>query len=212
MTIKVQNPTALNPGIAMHQGDFHRAITLLERALPLSQEANIPIYFSIAAACLALTYARCGRAADALALVDQGVGQTGFSNFRLALAGETYRLVGRLENARRLALRTLEDSRNHKERGLQAQLLRLLGEIAATSDSLAEAEAHYRQALTLAEALGMRALLAHCHLGLGKIYLKSERRDSARHELSTALDLYRAMGMTFWLPQAEATLAEVEGR
>ena len=73
-----------------------------------------------------------------------------------------------------------------------------------------QAEAHYQQALALAEALGMRPLVAHCHLGLGTLYAKTGQRDQARAALSTAIDLYRAMDMTFWLPQAEAALAQVE--
>ena len=57
----------------------------------------------------------------------------------------------------------------------------------------------------------MRPLRAHCHRGLGLLYAKIGRRDEARADLSTAIDLYRAMDMTFWLPQAETTLAEAEG-
>jgi len=34
----------------------------------------------------------------------------------------------------------------------------------------------------------------------------------ARAELSTALAMYQAMAMTFWLPQTEAALAQVEER
>ena len=74
------------------------------------------------------------------------------------------------------------------------------------------AEAHYQQALALAEALAMRPLQAHCHLGLGRLYGQIGRREEARVTLSTAIDFYRAMAMTFWLPQAEAALAQVEGR
>jgi Flp pilus assembly protein TadD len=58
----------------------------------------------------------------------------------------------------------------------------------------------------------MRPLQAHCHLGLGTLYAKIGRREQAHPELSTAIELYRAMAMTFWLPQAEAALAQVEGR
>jgi hypothetical protein len=54
----------------------------------------------------------------------------------------------------------------------------------------------------------MRPLVAHCHLGLGKLYAKSGRRTGAHTELSVAVELYRAMEMTFWLPQAEAALAQ----
>ena len=77
---------------------------------------------------------------------------------------------------------------------------------------MARAEAHYRQALALAEELGMRPLQAHCHLGLGRLYVKTNQREQARAALTTAIDLYRAMDMTFWLPQAEAALAQVEGQ
>ena len=54
----------------------------------------------------------------------------------------------------------------------------------------------------------MRPLQAHCHLGLGMLYLKIGRGEPARLALSTALALYRAIDMTFWLPQAEAALAQ----
>ena len=70
----------------------------------------------------------------------------------------------------------------------------------------------YHQALTLATALGMRPLQAHCHLGLGTLYATTGRREQAGAALSTAINLYRAMEMTFWLPQAEAVLAQVEGQ
>jgi hypothetical protein len=70
------------------------------------------------------------------------------------------------------------------------------------------AEGHYRRALALAVELGMRPLQAHCHLGLGTLYAKVRRREPARAELSAAIKLYRAMDMTFWLPQAEAALAK----
>jgi tetratricopeptide (TPR) repeat protein len=68
------------------------------------------------------------------------------------------------------------------------------------------------QALTLGNELGLRPRLAHCHLGLGTLYAKIGRRKQARAELSTALELYRTMDMTFWLSQVEAALAQVEGR
>jgi hypothetical protein len=68
---------------------------------------------------------------------------------------------------------------------------------------------NYRQGLVLANELGMRPLMAHCHLGLGMLYHKMDRREQARAELSTAIGLYRSMEMTLWLPQAEAAMAQV---
>jgi predicted ATPase len=65
---------------------------------------------------------------------------------------------------------------------------------------------------TLAVELGMRPLQAHCHLGLGILSIRTGQREQAQAELSAAIDLYRAMDMTFWLPQAEAALVQMKGR
>jgi hypothetical protein len=75
-----------------------------------------------------------------------------------------------------------------------------------------QAETSYQQALALAEELAMRPLQAHCHRGLGTLLATIGQREQARAELSSAIALYLAMEMTFWLPQAEAVLAQVEGR
>jgi hypothetical protein len=57
-----------------------------------------------------------------------------------------------------------------------------------------------------------RPLQAHCHHGLGRLYHQTGRAAPARTALAAAINLYRAMGMTLWLPQAEAALAQVEGQ
>jgi tetratricopeptide (TPR) repeat protein len=129
---------------------------------------------------------------------------------RLSL-GEAQLLSGRLEEAHALAERALTHVREHQERGNQAYALRLLGDIVARRDPPEgdPAEAHYRQALALAEELGMRPLQAHCHRGLGTLYATIGQQEPARAELSAAIVLYRAMDMTFWLPQTEAALVQV---
>jgi hypothetical protein len=94
-----------------------------------------------------------------------------------------------------------------------AYTLRLLGEIAARRDppETEQAETFYRQALILAKELGMRPLQAHCHRGLGTLYATVGQRVQARPALATAVEMYRAMDMTFWLPQTEAVLAQAGG-
>jgi hypothetical protein len=117
-----------------------------------------------------------------------------------------------VEEVHTLTQRELAKARQRRMRGLEARALWLLGEIAMRRDppDVTSAEAHYQQALALAEGLGMRPLQAHCHLGLGTLYVTTDQREQARMELSAAIALYRAMDMTFWLPQAEAALAQVE--
>jgi tetratricopeptide (TPR) repeat protein len=121
--------------------------------------------------------------------------------------------AGHLEEAYTLAERALAHAHEYQGHGNQAYVLRLLGEIAVHGEpgQAEQAEAYYRQALALAEELGMRPLQAHCHLGLGTLYAATGQREPARTALSTAIALYQAMEMTFWLPQAEAALVQVEG-
>jgi tetratricopeptide (TPR) repeat protein len=133
---------------------------------------------------------------------------------QLSTLGEAYLHAGRLEEASTLAARALEYFRTHQERSREAYALRLLGDIAAHCEppQVAEAEAYYRQAMALADERGMHPLQAHCHLGLGTLYAKTGQREQSHAELAAAIALYRAMDMTFWLPQAEAVLAQVEGQ
>ena len=122
------------------------------------------------------------------------------------------RWPGRLEEAHALAERALALAHASQARGHQAYALRLLGDIAVRRDPPQgePAVAHYHHALALADALGMRPLQAHCHRGLGSLYAQAGQRRLAHTELSTAMALYRAMEMTFWLPQTEAALAQVQ--
>jgi tetratricopeptide (TPR) repeat protein len=129
----------------------------------------------------------------------------------VACLSEAYLLADRLENARQRAAQACDLARQSQQRGWQAWALWLLGESTArqASPEVEPAAGHYRQALALAEELGMRPLQAHCHRGLGTLYAMTGRRQQARAALATAIALYRDMAMTFWLPQAEATLAQV---
>jgi tetratricopeptide (TPR) repeat protein len=123
------------------------------------------------------------------------------------------RLAGHRDEAWQHAHQALDLARQQKARGNEALALHQLGIVYAHADppAVAQAETHYCQALALAEELGMCPLVAHCHLGLGMLYVKLGRGEPARTALSTAIALYRAMDMAFWLPQAEAALAQVCG-
>jgi class 3 adenylate cyclase/tetratricopeptide (TPR) repeat protein len=206
--------------LALRQGGLPRALPLLERAIGICQDADLPAYFPRMAAALGAAYTLGGRVADAVRLLTQAMEQT---TAREAVAfpalcslplGEAHLLAGRPEEAHALAEWALAHAREHQERSNQAWVLRLLGEITARRDppQVEQAEAHYQQALALADALGMRPLQAHCHCGLGTLYAATGQREPARTALSTAIEMYSAMDMTFWLPQTEAALAQVEGR
>jgi tetratricopeptide (TPR) repeat protein len=117
--------------------------------------------------------------------------------------GQACLLLGRLDEAQHFCERALESARFQP--GYAAAALHLLGEVATHPDRFdpARGEAHYHQALALAEPRGMRPLVAHCHLGLGKLYRRAGKRQDAHEHLTTATTMYREMDMRFWLEQAE---------
>jgi tetratricopeptide (TPR) repeat protein len=88
-------------------------------------------------------------------------------------------------------------------------VLQRLGELNASANQAAAAAERYREALDLATKLRMRALVARCHLGLGKLYRRTGKREQAGEHLTAATTMYRKMDMRFYLEQAEAEMREL---
>ena len=196
--------------VHLRKGHLRLARPALERALVLCLETDLPAPYRSIASHLGLLYALEGRTREALRLVEQGTAQSargiGEESLNLALLGEGYLVAGEVERAVHLAGLALERSRCRQERGWQAGSHWLLGEINSTGDppEVESAEGRYRQALNLADKLGMRPLMAHCHFGLGKLYRRTGQREQAQEHLATATTMYREMDMRFWLEKAEA--------
>jgi tetratricopeptide (TPR) repeat protein len=199
----------------LERGALDEAIPVLERDIRLCQVAELPTVLAWAAPCLGLAYALAGRLAEALPLLQQavehGAKATGLHAWLIGVTGAGFLLAGQPDEAVTLAERALRFSREGQERGHEAQAVRLFGEIAARRNppDIEQANHHYRKALSLAEELGMRPLLAHCHLGLGKLCRRTGKRQEAHEHLTTATTMYREMDMRFWLEQAEAALGVV---
>jgi tetratricopeptide (TPR) repeat protein len=192
-------------------GDLAHAIPRLRQAVQLSRDLFLT-FRGWPAATMALAHAQAGRPNEALALaaevVESGATTGGASSWTTSRLGETYLLTGNLADATPLADRALALSRDRKERGVEAQTLRLLGEIAAHRDppEVETAETRYQHAIALAIELGMRPLVAHCHLGLGTLYRRTGDEAEAQEHMTTASTMYREMDMGFWLEKADAEL------
>jgi tetratricopeptide (TPR) repeat protein len=202
------------------QGDLEHAIQVLEQALALCRASGERNNLRQIAAGLGYAAALQGRLAEGRALLEEAINEsirTGALSgqaYRVVWLSEACRLAGRGAEAWQHARQALGLSRLHKERGNEALALHQLGMVHAHADppDVAQAETYYQQTLALADELGMRPLQAHCQRGLGTLYAATGQREQARTELSTAIALYCAMDMTFWLPQAEAALAQVDSR
>jgi tetratricopeptide (TPR) repeat protein len=203
--------------VFLERGDVTEALALVERVRDLARTVDSMNHrigtLVLHGACLV----QAGRTAIAISLLEEGMTlatASGFVSWMAYLSnrlGEAYLADGRIADARRAAMTALTHAEARQEHAARAVALRLLGEIAASGEGpdFVEAETRYRASLVQAEAMEMRPLQAHCHLGLGKLYRRVGRPEEARAELSTAIGLLGEMGMTFWLPEAEAELAKL---
>jgi ATP/maltotriose-dependent transcriptional regulator MalT len=194
------------------RGDLMQARPPLSRARSLAHELTIGFLIpAVALELIALSVLE-GRATDALSLAPEArtaIEQVGLRWWE-ALAelrhGEALFAAGRVDEARAAASHALGLARERGEQGHEAWALRLLGEIAAHPGALVadDATGHYHESLALAERLGMRPVVAHCHLGLGTLYRRTGDHAKAEGHLTTAATMYREMGMSFWLGNPEA--------
>jgi tetratricopeptide (TPR) repeat protein len=174
-----------------------------------SRSLRIALTFPWIAAHLGNAYALSGRFVDAIPLLEQAVEHAASwsmatQSWAISSLGDAYLLAGRSDEAEACAGNALRLARDRRERGHEAYALHLIAEIAArrTSPDTETVEDSYRDAMALAQELCMRPLVAHCHLGLGKLYRRTDKREQAQEHLTTATAMYREMGMTYWLEKA----------
>ncbi len=193
----------------VRQGDLPRAARTLERSLALCRHWKLAALFGVIAGHLGAAYTLGGRSAEAIPLLEEAL-EREYRHWlepvpSLGLA-EAYLRAGRTKDASLQVDRALEVARQRGQRGHEAWIRWLFGEIAAqngASDS-GIVEGHYRQALVLAGELGMRPLIAHCHLGLGQWHRRAGDPAKAHEHMAVARTLYREMDVTLWLAQVEA--------
>jgi class 3 adenylate cyclase/tetratricopeptide (TPR) repeat protein len=200
------------------EGDWAEARSLIEHGFSVLQTGNVVALFPFGVGSPAWVLAQFGEASEALNRFREGEhllerlassGAVGHRGGVYHSLGRACLLLGQLDEARRLANRAVESS--PRQPGFAAHALHLLGDIATHPDGFdAESgETHYRKALALAEPRGMRPLIAHCHLGLGKLYRRTGKREQAQERLTTATTMYREMDMRFWLEKAAAEMREL---
>jgi tetratricopeptide (TPR) repeat protein len=201
----------------LRRGESSRAVASLERGVELCRTWHVPVWLPVVAAPLGAAYAMVGRLDDAVALLEQAVKEhaamqrMGGHSLWVAWLSEAHLVSGRLDTAGQLAGQALTLAQTHGERGHEGWILRLLAEIAVRAEpgDPAKAEDAYRRAAAIAETLQMRPLVAHCHLGRGRLASRQGDRTAATVQLSSAIALLREMGMELWLGQAEAELSRL---
>jgi tetratricopeptide (TPR) repeat protein len=214
---RIDRPFALAGSFAavgrahLNRGQFGQAGAALLRGLDVCRRWEFSIHRSGIAAALGYTYALAGRVSKGLSILRGSVdeaerfGNVGGHAWRLAALGEALLLAGHADEAATRADQALEQSRQRGERGYEAWALRLKAVVAASLKSPARdvARERFDETIALARALEMRPLEARCHLGLAALHHAEGRSDEACTARSQAIEMFRSMGMTFWLTQAE---------
>ena len=202
--------------VHLRRGDLEAAIPVLERGLELCRTFGLSLWLPPFASRLGLGLALAGRAPEAVPLIERAVAQSDAMrlvaghSLVLCCLGEAYLRAGRAGDARDVARRALTLARSQGERGHEAWVLRLLGEIALATDSGADgAREPLAEALALAVELGMRPLAALCRLGLGTQAQRAGDRVAARAALQAAAAELSELGMPRWLASTAAALSEL---
>jgi tetratricopeptide (TPR) repeat protein len=201
--------------LACLKGDLLNAIPLLKRAVALGREGGFHLLIPLATSELGTAYVLAGQGTAGLALLREAIEQAALRNLYtpgiLTRLGEACLAAGLRAEASEHAQRALDLSRANQEQGHEVYALHLLGEIASHHEAadFGGAGLKYFEALGLGEKLGMRPLVAHCHLGLGKLHRRTGKREQAQEHLTTATTMYREMDMRFYLEQAEAELRKL---
>jgi tetratricopeptide (TPR) repeat protein len=203
----------------MRRDDLDRALPVLERGMEVGRRWSIFVYVFTLTAAVGRAYALTGRAQEGLALITNSVSEArsrvaalGHA-VRVAWLAEAHLAAGEIEPAWHQAQEALDLSRRYGEKGQEAWTLHLLGEIAGrrTPADVGGAERFYRDAMSVAGALGMRPALAHSRLGLGELQLRAGHAGAAREHLAAAAALFREMGLTSRQERAERQLGGPSG-
>jgi len=198
------------------KGDWEKVRTLLEHGIAVLRAGNVALSLASTLASSAWALAQLGETGEALSRLREAeqaaerlaaMGRIQFRGWDFHALARAYLLLDRLDEARRLGERAVELIA--AQPGAAAHALHLLGDIATHPDRFdAEGgEAQYRKAMKLAEMRGMRPLVAHCQLGLGKIYRRTAKHQEAQEFFATVTAMYREMDMEFWVKRGEVETA-----
>jgi tetratricopeptide (TPR) repeat protein len=200
--------------VLLRRGDLDQAASALEEGLEIGRTSSILNWYPLCAATLGHVLTLTGQHAKGLTLLEDAAhrGSTPRIHLhhalRIAWLGEAYLHAGRVDEARSRSVEALDRAVAYGERGHEAWILRLHGDIAAypSSSDVQAAQRHYRQALELAGSLGMRPLVAHCHLALGRLHRGGGDSGQAEQHLVRALAMYREMEVPRWLDKVQQEL------
>jgi class 3 adenylate cyclase/tetratricopeptide (TPR) repeat protein len=186
-----------------HKGHVPQALQALEHGFEVCRASQINYLVPILSTSLGYTYVLAGRVAEGIALLTKALGFSRASKFTYGEAWSSAYLgfarllandhEGMLDHARGV----LELARARKYRAIEADALRLLGDVyrSGPAPNQEEAERYYGQACEMYRELGLRPEYARCQIGLGQTLMQSGREAEAEPLFDSAAQLCASMGL-----------------
>jgi DNA-binding SARP family transcriptional activator/tetratricopeptide (TPR) repeat protein len=181
--------------VGLRQGIVTDAIDAAARALDLCRGRDYAALWGIPATLLGASCAAAGRSAEAVTLLEE-VAATGYLPAPvLMFLGQAYHGAGRAADAERAASEALAIATRRVERGWEAWSHWVLGQVHASRSSFDAARLAYQEARTIAEALGMQPLVAHCCQGLADVCGRAGDTAAADEHRGRAAAVYARLDM-----------------
>jgi class 3 adenylate cyclase/tetratricopeptide (TPR) repeat protein len=187
--------------IQSHKGDLPLALQHLEHGFDVCRSSQIVYLIPILSTTLGYTYVLAGRITEGISLLTNAVAFSRGARFTYGEAwssvylGFANLLDNRYEGMLDHAEGVLELARKHGYRAIEADALRLLGDVlrSPAAPTRQEAERNYLRACEICVELGLRPEQARCQIALGQLLKESGRFAEADRLFDSAAQLIRSM-------------------
>lgn len=183
--------------------DIKRALQLLEDSYKNCQQYKMKAPYSFTITILGHAHLLSNEVARAQTLLEEAIEHEGFQEwlrtYLLTILAETYCALGNMDRAEDAIGRALETAGVREERGMEAWAMLVHAGIHAEEGRLEEAVKCCHEGMTQASGLAMRPLVAHFQKALGPVYRRLGREEEGQKAIETAREMYRSMGMRYWL-------------
>ena len=196
-------------------GDFPRAIREGERGIEIYRAIESRPYYAWTGLGLGHAYTYSGRTQEGIEMLEDCLEHFRSSGPPLgllhgpALLADAWFHAGDIGRALAIVDEATQFEQDVGVSIRQPMFLELLGRIHSHPEHLnpQKSKDYFADAMKAAEQNGYRVVMTHCHAGLGRLKLATGQISQAKEKLNLACDMYRDMGMTYYLHKAEEDLA-----
>jgi class 3 adenylate cyclase/tetratricopeptide (TPR) repeat protein len=191
----------------------HHAADAATQALAISEQNGFPYYRDFAPKIIGWARAQLGKPGEGVALIRQSLASLAETGVRiditnaLTILAEAQALDGAIDDA----LITIEDAlqANSEELVFQPNILRCRGELRLKVGQTELAEADFREAISLAQAMSAKTLELRATTSLGRLLQKQGKNEEARQMLAEIYGWFTEGFDTADLKDAKALLEEL---